>query len=139
MNQDPAQAFIAGSHRGVLATLKRDGRPQMSNMAYPLDDDGRIKMSTRGPNVKVTNIRRDPRVTVAIQGETFADYLVVDGTATIVDENPIPTLKRIYEGIRGEPHPNWQEFEAAQVQEQRVVIDIEIQHMYPVGRLTRSR
>ena len=106
----------------MLATLKRDGRPQMSNMAYLLDDDGRIKMSTRGPNVKVTNIRRDPRVTVAIQGETFADYLVVDGIATIVDENPIPTLKRIYEGIRGEPHPNWQEFEAAQVQEQRVVI-----------------
>jgi uncharacterized protein len=139
MSQDPGRDFIARSHRGVLATIKRDGRPQMSNMAYLLDEDGRIKMSTRGPNVKVKNIRRDPRVTVAVQGESFADYLVVDGNATIIDENPIPTLKRIYEGIRGEPHPNWQEFEAAQVQEQRVVIDIEIQHMYPVGRLTRSR
>jgi PPOX class probable F420-dependent enzyme len=139
MNEDPARAFIASSHRGVLATMKRDGRPQMSNMAYFLDDDGRIKMSTRGPNVKVRNIKRDPRVTVAVQGETFADYLVVDGTASIVEQNPIPLLKKIYEGIRGEPHPNWQEFEAAQVQEQRVVIDIEIQHLYPVGRLSRSR
>jgi uncharacterized protein len=139
MNEDPGRAFISSSHRGVLATLKGDGRPQMSNMAYFLDDDGRIKMSTRGPNVKVRNIRRDPRVTVAVQGETFADYLVVDGTATIVDENPIPLLKKIYEGIRGAPHPDWQEFEAAQVQEQRVVIDIEIQHVYPVGRLTRPR
>jgi PPOX class probable F420-dependent enzyme len=139
MNEDPARRFIASSHRGVLATMKRDGRPQMSNMAYLLDDDGRIKMSTRGPNVKVRNIRRDPRVTVAIQGETFADYLVVDGTAKIVDENPIPLLKKIYEGIRGQPHPNWQEFEAAQRDEQRVVIDIEIEHMYPVARLARAR
>lgn len=139
MNEDPGRAFIGSSHRGVLATLKRDGRPQMSNMSYLLDDDGRIKMSTRGPNVKVRNIQRDPRVTVAIQGETFADYLVVDGTATIIDEDPIPTLKKIYEGIRGEAHPNWAEFEESQRQEQRVVIDIEIQHMYPVGRLTRSR
>jgi PPOX class probable F420-dependent enzyme len=139
MNEDTGRAFIRGSHRGVLATIKRDGRPQMSNMAYLLDDDGRIKMSTRGPNVKVRNIRRDPRVTVAVQGETFADYLVVDGTAKIVDEDTIPLLKKIYEGIRGAAHPNWQEFEAAQLEEQRVVIDIEIEHVYPVGRLTRSR
>ncbi|MFN0073326.1 MAG: PPOX class F420-dependent oxidoreductase [Chloroflexota bacterium] len=137
MSQDPGRTFVAGSHRGVLATIKRDGRPQMSNMSYILDEDGRIKMSTRGPNVKVTNIRRDPRVTVAIQGETWGDYLIVDGTATIVDEDPIPTLKRIYEGIRGTAHPNWQEFEASQISEQRVVIDIDIQHMYPVGRLSR--
>jgi len=139
MNEDPARAFIGSSHRGVLATMKRDGRPQMSNMAYLLDDDGRIKMSTRGPNVKVRNIRRDPRVTLAVQGETFTDYLVVDGTARIIDKDPIPLLKKIYEGIRGAPHPNWQEFEASQLDEQRVVIDVEIEHVYPVGRLNRPR
>lgn len=135
MNLDKAREFIGNSHRGVLATLKRDGRPQMSNMSYALDDDGHIKMSTRAPNVKVRNIKRDPRVSVAVQGETWRDYLIVDGTATIQEGNPIPTLKRIYELVRGEPHPNWQEFEESQVKEQRVVVDIAIEHVYPVGRL----
>jgi PPOX class probable F420-dependent enzyme len=134
---DKVHEFVAGSHRGVLATLKRDGRPQMSNMSYMLDDDGLIKMSTRGTNVKIKNIRRDPRVTIAVQGETWGDYLVIDGTATIIDDNPIPTLKKLYVRIRGEEHPNWQEFEAAQVQEQRVVIAVSIEHAYPVGRLGR--
>jgi PPOX class probable F420-dependent enzyme len=135
MNLDKAREFVASSHRGVLATIKRDGRPQLSNMSYALDEDGRIKMSTRAPNVKVKNIRRDPRVSVVIQGETWRDYLVVDGTATIQADNPIPTLKRIYQMVRGEPHPNWDEFEKSQVEEQRVVLDITIEHAYPVGRL----
>lgn len=137
MSTDKARDFIASSHRCVLATIKKDGRPQMSNMSYLLDDDGKIKMSTRGTNVKVTNVRRDARVSVAIQGDTFGDYLVVEGDAAILEDNPIPTLRRIYERVRGGPHPNWPEFDAAQVQEQRVVIVVDIQRMYPVDRLSR--
>ena len=90
MNQDAARAFIAGSHSGVLATIKRDGRPQMSNMVYLLDDDGRIKMSTRAPNVKVRNIRRDPRVSLSIEAPSgdqwgMKHYLVVEGRARIIE------------------------------------------------------
>lgn len=138
MIQDKTREFIGSSHRCVLATMKRDGRPQMSNMSYALDDDGRIKMSTRGGNVKVKNVRRDPRVSLAFQGDTFTDYLVVEGNATIEDADPIPTLRKIYEYTRGAPHPNWSEFDEAMRTEERVVVVVDIVRAYPEARLNRG-
>ena len=52
MNQDQAMAYLAANHRGVLATLKRDGRPQLSHVAYMLDDDGMIKISVTTDRAK---------------------------------------------------------------------------------------
>src|SRR5207245_4953624 len=36
---DRARAFLGGTLRGILATIKRDGRPQHSNILDSLDDD----------------------------------------------------------------------------------------------------
>ena len=35
-------AFVATQHAGVLATVKRDGRPQLSNLFYAWDDDQQL-------------------------------------------------------------------------------------------------
>jgi len=104
-------------------------------MSYTLDEDGLIKMSTRGANIKVRNIRRDPRVSLVVQGETWRDYLVVDGTARVNDHDPLPVLRHIYQRIRGAPHPNWQEFDEAMRNEARVVLEITVDRMYPTARL----
>ena len=42
---DRARQFLRVRHDGILVTLKRDGRPQLSNILYFLDDDGTV-----GPN-----------------------------------------------------------------------------------------
>ena len=46
--------------RGVLVTLRRDGRPQLSNLDY-LAEPGLIRCSTTDGRAKVRNLRRDPR------------------------------------------------------------------------------
>jgi len=134
MNEYEARDFIARQHAAVLATIKRDGRPQLSNVSYTVDDDGLIKISTSRTRAKIHNLRRDPRATLSIQGDNWHQYLVVEGTAEVQDENPIPDLRRIYVKIRGGPHPNWDEFDEAMRREKRVVLAVTIDRVYPLGR-----
>ena len=134
MTEAEARAFVGRHHRGVLATLKRDGRPQLSNVVYALDDDGRIKVSTTRTRAKARNVQRDPRVSLAVQGDTWQEYLVVEGTAEVLDGDVIADLRRIYQKIAGQPHPDWAEFDAAMRQEGRVLLAITIERLYPLQR-----
>ena len=135
MNEQQARNFVARSHRGVLATLKRDGRPQLSNIVYALDRDGLIKISTTRTRAKTLNLRHDPRASLAVQGEQWGEYVVVEGTATIQEgEGVLADLRRVYEMIAGKPHPNWQEFDEAMMREQRLLLAIAIERLYPVER-----
>ncbi len=134
MTEAEARAFVGRHHRGVLATLKRDGRPQLSNVVYALDDDGRIKVSTTRTRAKARNLRRDPRVSLAVQGDTWQEYLVVEGTAEVHDGDVLADLRRVYEKVQGKPHPNWDEFDAAMRRDGRVLIAITIERYYPLER-----
>jgi len=124
---------VARNHRAVLATIKRDGRPQMSNISYLLDDDGLIKISVTRDRAKTRNAVRDSRVVLAVQGDNWYQYLVVEGTAEIRDGDVLPELRHVYERIAGKPHPNWAEFDAAMVSDGRVVLAITIERMYPLS------
>jgi len=134
MTHDEALAFMGRNHKAVLATIKRDGRPQMSHISYLLDDDGRIKISVTRDRAKTRNLLRDPRATLSIVADAWSDYLVIEGTCEVIEENVLPELCRVYERIRGGPHPNWEEFDAAMVQDGRVVLSISIDRMYPLDR-----
>ena len=134
MDEAEARAFVARHHRGVLATLKRDGRPQLSNVVYALDDDGRIKMSTTATRAKARNLRRDPRASLSVQGDTWQEYLVVEGTAEVLDGDVLADLRRVYEKIAGRPHPNWTEFDEAMRREGRVLLAISIDRLYPLAQ-----
>ncbi len=134
MTHDEALAFVRRNHKAVLATIKRDGRPQMSHVSYLLDDDGRIKVSVTGDRAKTRNLIRDPRATLSIVADAWSDYLVIEGTCEIIDEGALPVLRHVYEGILGKPHPNWDEFDAAMVRDGRVVLSISIERMYPLNR-----
>jgi PPOX class probable F420-dependent enzyme len=138
MEESEARAFVARHHAAVLATLKRDGRPQLSNISYSLDDDGRIKISTTVDRAKTRNLRRDPRVSLAVQGDNWHEYLVVEGRAEIVEGDVLGDLRRVYERTRGEPHPNWEEFAAAMIRDRRLILAITIERFYPLER-TRQR
>ena len=55
----PWELFGSG-RRGVLVTLKRDGRPQLSNVGYLYDAGSRsLLISVTDDRVKTRNIRRD--------------------------------------------------------------------------------
>jgi PPOX class probable F420-dependent enzyme len=135
VTEEEARAFVARYHQGVLATMKRDGRPQLSNISYALDGrDGLIKISTGRTRAKVYNARRDPRVSMSVQGENWHQYLVVEGTAELHEDDPIPALRDLYLLIRGGPHPNWAEFDEAMRAQQRLIFAIRIERLYPLGR-----
>lgn len=133
MNLSQAQAYLKQTHNGTLATAKKDGRPQLSNILYLYDEDtNEIKISTTADRFKARNIQRNPQVSMVAQGQNWFQYLVVEGTATVSPEGELAELRRIYQGITGKPHPNWPEFDEAQINDHRVIISIKIEKMYPL-------
>lgn len=127
---ESAYAFLRQRHNGILATIKRDGRPQLSNVLYLLDDDGRIKVSVTQTRAKTHNLRRDPRATLHVQGRDWYEFLVVDGVTELIEGPAVgQALRDVYRKIRGE-HPNWDEYDAAMVKDQRLLLSISIDHAY---------
>lgn len=134
MTHDEALQFVRQNTKAVLATIRRDGRPQLSHISYTLDDDGLIKVSVTADRAKTRNLQRDPRATLSIIADNWHSYLVVEGACTVIQDDPLPVLRRIYERIRGAPHPDWAEFDAAMVRDGRVVLSITVDRMYPLNR-----
>lgn len=133
MNKEQALEFLKRNHKGVLATLKKDGRPQLSNIAYVLDDDGVIKISTTADRFKAKNIMRDGRVSMTALSDNWFEYIVVEGNGTVSEEGKLAELRDLYEKIAGKPHPNWQEYDEAMIKDHRVIISITIEKLYPLS------
>jgi PPOX class probable F420-dependent enzyme len=80
MIQDGFAEFLAGQRQGVLVTLRRDGRPQLSNVNYAwYPEEQTIKVSTTDDRAKTANLRRDPRASFHVTSGDFWSYVVVDG------------------------------------------------------------
>jgi hypothetical protein len=73
-------------------------------------------------------------VSMSVQGDNWHQYLVVDGIAALHEDDPLPALRELYELIRGGPHPNWAEFDDAMRREQRLILAIHVERMYPLSR-----
>lgn len=133
MNESEARAYLAANHRAVLATQQRDGRPQLSNILYAVDDDGLIRISSTRDRAKVRNLRRDPRASLAVIGDNFFQYVVAEGTARIEEGATLAAdLRRVYVKSAGKEHPNWDEYDAAMIAEGRVLIALQVERLYPV-------
>jgi PPOX class probable F420-dependent enzyme len=129
---DEARAFLSEHHNAVLTTFRRDGRPQMSPVGATVDEQGRVIVSTRAPAMKTRNLRRDPRVSVLVMNRGFyGDWAQVEGTAEIVEQpEAIELLVDYYRRMAGE-HDDWDEYRAAMVAEQRVLVRFEIERAGP--------
>ena len=116
MTPDEARAFLREHHNAVLATFRRDGRPQMSPVGATVDEQGRVIVSTRAPAMKTRNLRRDPRVSVLVMNRGFyGDWAQVEGTAEIVEQpEAIELLVDYYRRMAGE-HDDWDDYRAAMV------------------------
>jgi PPOX class probable F420-dependent enzyme len=71
MDLDDARAVIATQHPAVLATLRRDGTPQMSPVLATVDGQGRVVVSSRETAFKVRSLRRNPRVWLCVLPDGF--------------------------------------------------------------------
>src|ERR1700683_4079978 len=123
---DKLLAVIADNSLGVLATLKRDGRPQLSNVSYYFDARSvAIQVSITEPRAKTRNLRRDPRATLLVSSDDGWSYAVAEGTATLPppaaapDDDTVEALIALYRNIAGE-HPDWDDYRQAMVTDRRV-------------------
>jgi PPOX class probable F420-dependent enzyme len=129
VTETQARQYLATNRRGVLATIKRDGRPQLSKVLYFLDDDGRCKISVTQTRAKTHNLRRDPRATLMAMSDQWYSYVVVEGTTEFI-EGPgvLDELVRYYRRVAGE-HPNWDEYREAMVKDQRLLLSISVDRL----------
>jgi PPOX class probable F420-dependent enzyme len=128
--------FVAERKWGVLATLKSDGRPQLSNVGYAYDADADlIRVSVTADRAKTRNLERDPRVTLHVSSKDFWTWVAVEGTAelTPVATDPydatVEELVTYYRGVSGD-HDDWDEYRAAMVADRRLVVRFRPEHTY---------
>ncbi len=118
--------FVRRHDRGVLVTLRRDGRPQLSNILYVPGDGHSVRISVTDSRAKTRNLRRDPRASLHVTRDDFFAYVVVEGTvdlsaaAASPEDATVDELVSMYRAARGE-HPDWDEFRRVMVEESRVV------------------
>ncbi len=127
MDLDEARAVIVEQHHAVLATLRRDGTPQMSPVAVTVDGRGRVVVSSRETAFKVRNLRRDPRVWLCVLSDGFfGRWIQIGGSVRIVSlPEAMEGLVDYYRRISGE-HPDWDDYRAAMRREARVLLEIEL-------------
>jgi PPOX class probable F420-dependent enzyme len=122
-------------HQSVLTTLKRDGRPQQSNVLHAVGDDGLIRISTTADRAKYANLRRTPWAALHVDGKDFWSYAVLEGDVTLSevaaapDDAAVDELVELYRVLQGE-HADWDDYRAAMVRDRRVVVRIAPTHAY---------
>ncbi|MFC8430654.1 PPOX class F420-dependent oxidoreductase [Streptomyces sp. NPDC057253] len=136
--QDALLRLLSEGHGGVLTTLKRDGRPQLSNVTHAYYPEERIiRVSLTDDRAKTRNLRRDPRASYHVTTADRWAYTVAEGTAdlTPVAKDPhddtVEELIRLYRDVQGE-HPDWDDYRAAMVRDRRLVLRLRVERAYGI-------
>jgi PPOX class probable F420-dependent enzyme len=129
---DQARDYLRTNHHAVLATLRRDGTPQMSPVACTVDGSGRVVVSSRETAIKVKNVRREPRAWLCVFPDSFfGGFVQVEGSVDVVSlPEAMDGLVDYYRSVAGE-HPDWDDYRAAMEREQRVLIRLELTRAGP--------
>lgn len=128
LDMEEAVAWAAGRRHAVLITLRKDGRAQSSDVSYAVIDDA-IVVSLTATRAKTANMRRDPRIILHITDPDSWSYVSFDAVADLGAVTTKPhdaagdDLVAYYQAVAGE-HPDWDEYRAAMVSEQRQLLSV---------------
>ncbi len=132
---DP-HTLLAESRLGVLATIKSDGRPQLSPVMPSYDQEaGIIYVSMSEGRAKTANLRRDPRATLEVTSLDGWAWATAEGTATLTGPGTDPygpevqALVDYYRNAAGE-HPDWDEYRSVMVSDRRVLMAMTVDNVY---------
>ena len=134
-----ALTFASSSHNGVLVTLKRDGRPQLSNISYAVVD-GTIGISITDGRAKTKNLRRDPRGSLYVSSPDFWSYVVLEGdvelssVAATPDDETVEQLITLFHAVQNKEHPDWDEYRDTMVNDERLIAWLRPTHAYGFTR-----
>jgi PPOX class probable F420-dependent enzyme len=139
MDLADALSFARDHRNGVLTTLKRDGRPQLSNIVYGIDDGGVLRISITADRAKYKNLVRDARASVHVAADDFWAYVVLEGdvelspVAASEDDATVEELITLYRALGGE-HDDWPAYRRAMVADRRLVVRLSPTHAYGMLR-----
>jgi PPOX class probable F420-dependent enzyme len=129
METEQALDAARDTHHSVLVTLRKDGRPQLSNVLHYVGEDGVVRVSTTADRAKYANLRRQPWAALHVEGSSFWSYAVLEcdvvlsPVAADPDDATVHELVDYYRAISGE-HDDWDAYRAAMVSERRLVVHL---------------
>lgn len=115
---------------GTLITIRRDGRPQSSDVAYWMTQD-KIVISLTETRAKTRNIAADPRVVFHVSEPRQMSYVSFDGVAELSATTTEPgdetadALVEYFKAVSGE-HADWDEYRQAMIDERRLLATITV-------------
>ena len=115
--------FVRPRHHLLLATARRDGRPQISPVTGGVDPQGRIVISTYPSRAKTRNAEDNPLVSVLVLSDDWdGPWVQVDGQAEVLHmPEAADGLVEYFRCISGE-HPDWDEYrEAMRIQDKSLI------------------
>lgn len=127
MELSEALAYVRERRQGVIVAVKSDGRPQLSNVVYAVDDDGTIRISATANRAKTKNLQRDRRGSLHVTDDSFGTYCVIEGDVEVTPVTTEPgdatsdALVSYYRSLGGE-HPDWDEYRQAMIDEGRLML-----------------
>ncbi|MUL41144.1 PPOX class F420-dependent oxidoreductase [Streptomonospora sp. PA3] len=128
--------LLAESRLGVLATIKADGRPQLSPVTPFYDrPGGLLYVSTTEGRAKTANLRRDPRAALEVTSADGRAWATAEGTVRLVGPGTDPrgpeveALVEYYRRAAGE-HPDWEEYRSVMVADRRVLVEMAVENVY---------
>ncbi len=141
MELNDAIEFARANTHSVLTTIRRNGRPQLSNVLHNVGADGLIRISITADRAKYKNLLREPWAALHISQPDFYGYVVIEGpvelspVAAAPDDATVDELVDYYRAAVGE-HDDWDAYRAAMVADRRVVVRLRPERAY--GMLRRS-
>ena len=129
MDLPVALEFAREHNKSVLVTLRKDGKPQLSNVLHWVDDEGVIRVSITADRAKYYNLKRSPWAAIHATQDDFWAYAVLEGDAELsevaaaADDAAVEELVALYRALSGE-HPDWDDYRATMVRDRRVVARI---------------
>ena len=122
-----AVEFATTNNHSVLVTIRRDTRPQLSNILHHVFDDGLIRISVTADRAKYHNLVREPWAALHVTQADFYAYAVLEGEVELTavaarpDDATVNELVDYYRAAMGE-HDDWAAYRAAMVADRRVII-----------------
>jgi PPOX class probable F420-dependent enzyme len=127
MELSDAVEFAKLNPHSVLVTIRRDTRPQMSNVLHHVFADGLIRISITADRAKYHNLVREPWAALHVTRPDFFAYAVLEGAVELTpvaarpDDATVDELVEYYKAANGE-HDDWAAYRAAMVADRRVIV-----------------
>jgi PPOX class probable F420-dependent enzyme len=140
MELNDAVDFARSTRESVLTTIRRNGRPQLSNVLHHVSDDGLIRISITADRAKYHNLVRESWAALHVTRDDFFAYAVIEADAEVSpiaaqpDDATVDELVELYRALMGE-HEDWDTYRKAMVTDRRAVVRLRPTHAYGMLQL----